>query len=314
MKGIVKAAALCALLAMPATARADETLQVGGVGGANAVVWPHYIAEAKGFYKDEGLTINLFYSQSNAAVAQALTAGSTTMAIAAGLTDPMYAIASGANIAIVRIDGQVGPYALMAAKDIKSIKDLKGHVVSIDEAKGTTMLYFLKMLAKYGMTRNDVDFLYAGATAARFAALESGASSAAMITAPQLFTAQAHGYVNLGYVPDLVPDVPFCAELANRSWAQSHKATARKFIAAYAKAITWFDDTKNRAEAVDILAAVSKMDKDDIAKSYDLFRKINYFDPSNQVSMKKLENYYNAQREVDPSFKLDVSKLVMKLD
>jgi NitT/TauT family transport system substrate-binding protein len=312
---LLSAAALCAaVLAAAPLARADETLQVGGVGAANAVTWPHYIADAKGLYKAEGLDINLYYSQSNAAVAQALTSGSTTIAIASGLTDPMYAVASGADIAIVRIDGQVGPYALMGAKDIKSISDLKGRVVSIDEAKGTTMVYFVKMMAKFGMTRKDVDFLYAGATAARFAALQSGASSAAMITAPALFTAEAAGFVNLGYVPDYAPEIPFCAELVNRTWAASHKATVKKFIAAYSKAIAWFYDTKNRDEAVDILAAVAKMNKDDIAKSYDLFRKLNYFEKSDQVSLVKLNNYYAAQKELDPSLNLDVSKLVMSLN
>ncbi len=75
----------------------------------------------RAFYKGEGLDINLYYSQSNAAVAQALTSGSTTIAIASGLTDPMYAVASGADIAIVRIDGQwVGPLRLMGSEGTSS--------------------------------------------------------------------------------------------------------------------------------------------------------------------------------------------------
>jgi ABC-type nitrate/sulfonate/bicarbonate transport system substrate-binding protein len=115
-------------------------------------------------------------------------------------------------------------------------------------------------------------------------------------------------------VPDFAPDVPFCAELVNRAWAEANKATVKKFIAAYSKAIQWFDDDRNRAEAVDILAAVSKMDKDDIAKSYDLFRKLNYFETSDEVSVKKLQNYYDAQRTLDPSLNIDISKLVMSLD
>jgi NitT/TauT family transport system substrate-binding protein len=316
-EGMMRKFAAMALLAsalMAGPVRAEETLEVGGVGAANAVVWAHYIAEAKGLYAAQGLRVDLEYSQSNAQVLQALTAGSTKMALAAGISDPMYAFASGAGIAIVRIDGQVGPYALMANKAIGSIKGLKGHVVSVDEAKGTTMLYFMKMLAGNGMKLSDVDFIYAGATAARFAALESGAASAAMITAPQLFTAQSHGFVNLGYVPKYAPDIPFTAELVNRAWAEANKATVKKFLAAYSGGIRWFDDEKNRAEAIDILGKVTKMSRDDIAKSYDLFQQLKYFERSDTVSLKKLENFYNAQRELDPSLKLDVSKLVMRLD
>lgn len=314
MRSIFATVVLAAALLAAPVARAEETLQVGGVGGANAVVWLHYIAEAKGLYAAEGLKIELTYSQSNAAVLQALTAGSTKMAIAAGFADPMYAFASGAGIAVVRIDGQVGPYALEADKKFKSIKDLKGQVISVDEAKGTTMVYFVKMLAGNGMTRSDVDFIYAGATAARFAALESGAAAAAMITAPQLFRAEADGFHNLGYDTEYAKDVPFTADLVNRAWAADNKPTAKKYLAAYSKAIEWFYDENNRAEAIDILLKVSKMNADDIAKSYDLLIKLGYFDRSDAVSMAKVTNFYTALHELDPSLDFDVTKLVMRLD
>ena len=315
MRTIAKIAMAGALFCAAVTgARAEETLEIGGVGGANAVVWLHYIAEAKGFYAAQGFKINLTYSQSNAAVLQALTAGSTKMAIAAGFADPMYAVAAGAGVAIVRIDGQAGPYALEANSKFATIKDLKGHVVSIDEAKGTTMVYFVKMLAGNGMTRDDVDFIYAGATAARFAALESGAADAAMITAPQLFRAEAEGYHNLGYATDYAKDVPFTAIIANRAWASANTETAKRFIAAYAKAIPWFNDPNNKAEAVEILSKVTKMDVNDIAKSYDFLRQIDYFDPSDTVSMAKVGNFYDALHQLDPSLNLDLTKLVMTLD
>jgi NitT/TauT family transport system substrate-binding protein len=313
MKKLFGVAMLAVLLAAPA-ARAEETLAVGAVGSANAVVWPHYIAEAKGFFSGEGLKIDLFYSQSNAAVLQALTAGSTKIAMASGLADIMYAVAAGAGVSIVRIDGQVGPYALEAKNTYKSIKDLKGKTISVDEATGTTMVYFVKMLAGNGMKRSDVDFIYAGSTAARFAALESGAAAAAMITAPQLFTAEAHGFVNLGYDTEYAKDVPFTGEFVNTAWAQANKPLVKKYLAAYTKAILWFDDPKNRDEAIQILLKVTKMSPDDIGKSFDLFHKIDYFERSNVVSMAKVTNFYTALHELDPKVTVDVQKLVMKLD
>jgi len=303
-----------ALAAMSGARAAEEELSVGGVGGPNAVVWPHYVAEAKGLYAQAGFKIDLVYSQSNAVVLQALTAGSTKIAIAAGLGDPIHALQRGANIAVVRIDGQVGPYALMAKKEIKSIKDLKGHVASLDEAQGTTMVYFVIMLAKNGMTRKDLDFVYAGSTAARLAALESGAADAAMITAPQLFKAAGEGYVNLGYAPDYAPDVPFTAEVVNRPWAEANKDKVKRFIKAYGDAIRWIDDPKNKTEAIDILQKISHMDRGDIDKSYDLFKKINYFDKSDEVSVAKVEAFAKAFKEVDPSVSTDVSKLVMRIN
>ncbi len=280
-------------------ARALETLEVGAVGSPNAVLWPQYIAEAKGFYTDAGLKIDLVYSQSNAAVLQALTAGSTKIAVAAGFADPIHAVMQRGgrrHRAHRRAGRTLRPHG---REEFKSIKELKGHVVSVDEAKGTTMVYFVKMLQGNGMKPSDVDLIYAGATAARFAALELGAAEAAMITAPQLFRAQAEGFVNLGYDTEYAPDIPFTGDIVNRAWAEANKATAQKFLAAYAKAILWFDEDKNRTEAIDILANVSKMDRGDIAKSYDLFRKIDYFDKSDTVSVTKVQNFVKAQQLLD---------------
>lgn len=308
------AALFAVMLAAAPGARAAEELSIGAVGSANAVLWPHYIAEAKGLYAAAGFKIDLVYSQSNAVVLQALTAGSTKIAIAAGFADPIHALQRGANVAVVRVDGQVGPYALMAKKQFKSIKDLKGHIASLDEAQGTTMVYFVKMLAGNGMTRADLDFVYAGSTAARLAALELGAADAAMITAPQLFKAEGEGFVNLGYDTEYAPDVPFTGEIVNRAWAEANKATAKKFLKAYGDAIRWFDDAKNRTEAIDILEKAAHMDRGDIAKSYDLFQKIDYFDKSDEVSVKKVENFVKAFKEVDPSVSVDINKLVMRLD
>ncbi len=305
--------AALAVVASPA-ARAAEVVEVGSVGSASAVLWPHYIAEAKGFYAAAGLKIELVPSQTGSAMLQALTAGSTTVGIAAGIADPMNAFAAGAGIAIVAIDGASGPYAVMAKKELKSLKELKGRIVTVDGPKGATLVYFNKMLEGNGLTTKDIDFTYAGSTAARFAALESGTVDAAILTAPQLFTAAAHGFANLGYAIDYAKDVPFTAEIVNVRWVEAHRATAKQFLDAYVKAEAWFNDPKNKDEADDILYAGTKMNQDDIAKSYDFLRKINFFVPSARVDKAQIMNFYNAFRELDPSLSLDVEKLVRNLE
>jgi NitT/TauT family transport system substrate-binding protein len=170
------------------------------------------------------------------------------------------------------------------------------------------------MLQGNGMTPKDLDFVYAGSTAARFAALQSGAADAAILTAPQLFAAAGLGFVNLGYAIDYARNVPFTADIVNRSWVATHKATARKFLDAYSKGIAWFKDPANKDASIAILLDVTKMNRDDIAKSYDFLHKIDFFDPSNHVDPAKIMNFYNAFRELDPSVKLDVKKLVMNLE
>jgi NitT/TauT family transport system substrate-binding protein len=301
----------CALFLAPA-ARAAEQLAVGGVGGANAVVWMWYIAMDKGFFEAEGLDPDLLYSQSNALVLQALTAGSTKIAIASGLADIIHAQAAGASLAVVRIEGQVGPYGLLAKPEIKSIKDLKGKTISVDEARGTTKVYFDLMLNANGVSPTSVDYVYAGATAARYAALKSGAADAAMLTMPFNFRAESDGYVNLGYVSDYNRELPFTGAFVAKAWATSNRATLGKFLTAYNKTVPWFYDAKNRAEAIDIMVKASRQNPVDIGKSYDLFVKMQYFDKSNDVSQAKLNNFIQAMRKVgDPGAGIEASDLML---
>ena len=82
---------------------------------------------------------------------QQVTAGSLDVSISTGLADPLRAVGMGAPIAIVRIEVQAPPYDLVAKPGIKSIKDLKGKVISLGGPKDITRIYVERMLAPNGV-------------------------------------------------------------------------------------------------------------------------------------------------------------------
>ena len=302
-------------LAAVATApvvRAAETFELGSVGGASPLMWPIYIATAKGMFAAEEIKVDVVFVPSSAALQQQLAAGSLKVGVNCGLVDPIRAINQGAPVAIVRIEGQVPPYALLAKPAIKSIKELNGKTIIVGGAKDITRTYLDRMMSPNGFRAGDYDMVYAGATSARFAALQSGAVDAAILTPPFSFRAEDAGYTNLGLVVDYAKDLPFSGTVINRSWAAGHKAVAQKFLAAYTKCILWFNDSKNRDEAIKILVDASHGKSKDIATSYDFFRKINFFEPTGKVSKAQLENIVKALEDIgdlDRSF--DVNRLVM---
>ena len=57
-------------------------------------------------------------------------------AMSTGMVDPIYAIDKGAPIAIVRLEVQSPPYALIAKPAIKSLKDLKGKIIIARRPEG----------------------------------------------------------------------------------------------------------------------------------------------------------------------------------
>ena len=68
----------------------------------------------------------------------------------------------------------------------------------------------------------------------------------------------------------------------------------RRVLAAQSKSTEYFYDERNRADAVRILVAVSGQKAEDVEKSYDFFRKNNFFDRTGKISRAKMNALLDA--------------------
>ena len=258
--------------------------------------------------KPQNLKIDLVFAQSNASVIQQLAAGSYNVAPSAGMVDPIRAIEKGAPVALVRIVIQAPPYALLARPEIKKIEDLKGKTIIIGGAKDITRIFTERMLAPHGLKSGDYDYVFAGATSARFAALKSGAVDAALLTMPFNFFAETAGYSNLGFTFDVLPDMPFAGMAVNRDWAEAHADVFKRFLAAYNKGVAWFDDPKNREAAVKMQMETSKIEQADVEKAYAFLHDKNLFEPTGRFRSGKVATVIDALRDLGDlpaGFKVD---------
>jgi len=267
---------------------AAEKVTVGVTGTPNALAWPFYIAIDKGFFAAEDITIDKMFAPSSAAVILQATTGALDMTVEGAFVDVIRAIEKGSPLAIVRILVQTPPYELLAKPSIKSLKELKGKTVSIGGPKDVTRIYLDRMLEPNGLKDGDVDLVYAGASSVRLSALESGAVDAAILTAPFNFYAASSGLRIIGRTADYITDLPQNGTVVNRNWANGHMSTVTRFLAAFNKGVGWFRDDRNRDEAINILAASGKLKRDEVAKSYDFFRKGEFFEPTGTVSKAKI--------------------------
>jgi ABC-type nitrate/sulfonate/bicarbonate transport system substrate-binding protein len=292
-------------------AHANETVIAGGVSSGSTNLWPMFIAQKKGFFLAEGIKIDLVYAQSNASVIQQLAANSINVSVGSGLVDPIRAVEKGAPVALIRIETQRPPYALLARPAIRTMADLKGKIVSVGGPKDITRIFFERMLKPSGVAPADVDLIFAGATTARLAALESGAADAALLTSPYNFHAAAAGFTNLGLTADTV-DIPFSGVSANRNWAARNMKAAHAYLAVYTKAIQWLADPANRQEAIDIMLEVSKLSPDDVEKSYTFLHDGHFFEPTGKISRGKLAKVVEALQELgDIPATMTVDRLFM---
>ena len=304
---------LCALLLIFAPpAQATETVSVGSVDASSANLWPLHIAIKNGYFDAIGIKVDLVFAQSNASVIQQLAAGSYQIAPSAGMVDPIRAVDKGAPVALVRIVIQSPPYALLAKPNIKQIKDLKGKTIIIGGPKDITRIFTDRMLTPHGLKVGDYDYVFAGATSARFSALKAGAVDAALLTAPFNFFAETAGYTNLGFTFDVVPDMPFAGMAVNQPWAESHAGLLKRFLDAYNKGVAWFYDPSNREAAVKLQMDISKIEQDDVERAYSFLHDNKLFEPTGEISRRKLGTVVDALHDLgDVSADFPIDRLLL---
>jgi NitT/TauT family transport system substrate-binding protein len=281
------------------TALAADTISVATIRGAPTMRWPLYIAEAKGMFAERGIKIELNNVLSANNVAQDVASGSINLGTV-GLVEPVRAAAKGAGVAIIREEGALPPFALMAKPTIESLADLKGKTVSLGGIADSTEVYFERMLSPVHLTPNQVDKVYAGSTADRFAQLKSGAVDAALLLPPFDSLAAAANFRDLGDTKDYVKDLPFSGYMVNVSWAKAHPDLVRKFLSGYQEAVDWFYNKANRAEAIAIAVHLTKDSPDVDGKTYDTLYRLQFFDKTGVITKTRLENLIACVKELGP--------------
>jgi NitT/TauT family transport system substrate-binding protein len=293
---VTSCALFCIFAIWVSPSEAADTIETGLIGAPNAVGWPWYIGLHKGFFTGEGITLDLIYVPTASGLVQQLAAGSLDIVGDVGVVEPIHAVEKGAPVALLRIIGQVSAYEMLAKPSIASVKDLKGKTICIGGLSDINRVYLERIMQANGLKDGDYDMTVIGNTAGRFAALKSGAVDATMLAPPVSFFAEDAGFRNIGMISDYAGDMPFSGTDVSLAYAGQHHETLVRLLAALDKSVAWFNDTSNRAEAVDILVQEMKSPRAPVERSYDFLRKINYFSPNNEISRSRMQNLINAMK------------------
>ena len=124
---------------------------------------PWMLAQAKGYYKAEGLDVKFVAARGGVDVAKQVGAGNAVIGGAIGDT-PIIARAQGIPVKAVAVLGSGSLMQLVTHKDehIESPRELKGKTVTVLAYTDTTYYALLGMLSKVGLTKNDVNIQAAG--------------------------------------------------------------------------------------------------------------------------------------------------------
>lgn len=158
---LLAAAALASPLAVQA--QTQEITYLLPAPGTLPAFGPWMLAQAKGYYEQEGLKINFVTARGGVDVAKQIGAGNAVIGGAIGDT-PIIARAQGIPVKAVAVLGAGSLTQLVSHKDekIESPRELKGKTVTVLAYTDTTYYALLGMLSKVGLTKNDVNIQAAG--------------------------------------------------------------------------------------------------------------------------------------------------------
>jgi ABC-type nitrate/sulfonate/bicarbonate transport system substrate-binding protein len=232
--------------------------------------WPHFIADAEGFFSREGLQVELTPIDPNT-LAATLIGGSTDIALAAS-SPLVIAIDKGADLVAVGAGADRSPYSLVASPAIKTIKDLKGKRIGAVSPFEAYTVVIKEILRKAGLDpEKDVEFVYGGGQNQRFAALLGGAVQAGLLTPPSDKKLLERGFNALAFTPDYYPYLQLSITTVRRDWARQHPDVLRRYLRSQADASKWLNDRRNRDRALQILEKATNSSPEEAAAAYDAY-------------------------------------------
>jgi len=264
-------AALAGVLAanFAIAAQAADKVAVGTGGSASDA--PFYIAYDKGFFKDEGLDVDLIVLDSGAKVIAPLGTGELDVGSGALSVGFWNALVRGIKFRIVADRGHAQPgylyQTVFMRKDLvdsgqfKSLKDLKGLRMGF-AAQGVTSLSLLNEAAKYaGIKFEDITPVYLSFPQ-QIAALQNKALDGTLLIEPQATVAVNAGYgVRFMDTNEFYPYQQISVIFFSDKFATQRKDVAEKFMRAWLRGVRSYNDAIKDgkiAGADEIVATMAK--------------------------------------------------------
>src|SRR6476660_8472720 len=150
---------IAAALIIPALISGQQTLQKTAINfpTRSSASWPMFIAKEGGYYQKYGLDVSLLFGAGVIGVAQ-ITSGEAVMTNSS-MEQALQASARDGSLLLMGSSLNKGMFSLMAAKNFKSVGELKGKRFAVSQVGDAPYNYTLALLRKFNLTARDVEWL-----------------------------------------------------------------------------------------------------------------------------------------------------------
>jgi len=237
------------------------------------------IALLKGFYRDEGLDVEIVLIR-GALGMQALLGASVDYTSAAGSI--IAAAARGVPVRLVLVINSKPQFDLVGQPDLKSVSQLKSKIVGISSRGGAVDILTQTILSQNGVTVNkDTTLIVIGSPEELVAALKTRRIAACLLTPPRQLILYREGFSRLAYSGDYLSSYPTGGVGTTEEKIKNNPAEVLSFVRASLKGLQYF--AQHRSESIDIISKyLSIKDRSLAAEVYDLqvsrLRGLSYLD------------------------------------
>jgi NitT/TauT family transport system substrate-binding protein len=289
------------LLAGPA--RAAESIKFALPGNSMGYL-PLFVAVHRGFFKDEGLDIEL--PRLIPTMAQnALLAGEVQYH---GLADSGLRLAArGLPIKAIFYGADRPMYYLVAQKDIHSVAELRGKRIGVSQFGGTSDLSARLALKHFGVEpEKDALLIQIGAEGTRMAALRAGSVSAIIVPVPAVAILKREGYSEVSFVGDVV-------QFASNGYSttdqriKEHPQEVKKVVRALYRGLRYAKE--NPEGTIGVIQKEWKVDSEIAKGSYQAI--VKALNEDGIIGEKQLKIHFDLIRRVEKNMgEIPVSKVV----
>ena len=229
-----------------------------GISPSQAPAW---VAYEQGFFKKNGLDVQLIFIESGSRAVQTLISGDVAAAQVAG-TSVIQSSLKGSGLVMIAGFLNTMDYKLIVAHDITRPDQLKGKTVAVSRVGSSSDFATRYALDKYGLIPDkDVSILQIGSQPARFSALETGKIQAVMIAIPLTAKAKKMGFNTLADLQMLGLEYQHTGLAVTRNLIKTQPDLVRNILRSFVEAIHYMK--VNRKETLTVLAKYLKTDDAD---------------------------------------------------
>ncbi|HXF34595.1 MAG TPA: ABC transporter substrate-binding protein [Candidatus Acidoferrales bacterium] len=294
---IIKLAVLFVVL-FAGAAKAQGPAEVSlAVIGASSSEWPLYIAQQRGFFRQEGLNLTVVQGGTPPNTVNLFASGDVNI-VNIGTDSCIAAIAHQIPMKLIGTMFVPMPYRLMTSPSIATWSALKGKTVILATKRDVTAIFMRKAaLAQHLDMDRDFSIVLGGTSPIRYAALTGGSVQGAILSQPYDLLAEAQGMHALAQASGSIKSWLFAGLGVNPAWGAAHRLQVVKFLRALRRATEY--GYSHPQEAIAIIENVTHVDAGIAQRAYALdFTQWHAFSRTMQIDPKNVQAVMDAVVEI----------------